>query len=650
MCLRKIRRHLCKSAIVSATCVLLPVLIVLITVFHKYGSGQWLRSLVSTKQRVRLTDNATVDCASLANNNVTELKRVNEIIATEKWVSIPNEDFLNLLQNCTQFIQEIGFDLFEKSSHLNDQTMTKDDKPVAFIVMVVDFNIEQLTVMLQSVYTQHNLYCLHVDKAADFNFLHQVNVLLSCFNNIFLSSERENLVASTFSIVRAQMNCMWDLLHVSTEWEYVVKLNSRDFPLVPAAHLSAHLQRLQGSNFIPSTLVPIETTSYFIFRVRQWESSLSLEQNLAFRHKLVLRRGGLELTQTSVPKRIPPSGQPLYFSETPHYVVTRDFAFYALTNDTAKQLFTWFHDIKDPDLFVWATLDHLYKSWNRTRNVEPQGHPHEQTEDKVKGRQTPTNMLAKEQRVHDGGKTFGAHQHEKLVNNSQSDRSFLSLVKAKIVKDSKVGSAVENTQHHNAVSTRHRISRTKSDTRTLGTSRSSKYLQLESSKYLQLEGKTKPAVEPHTASSGFRNSLESQKVSEQRQTRQSQNVKTQQSSSPMLKLPQPKQGRHLLGLTPMKGDTSRILPLDLLQLIVVKPPLAQASLDPAANSRGSCRHYDLSGQCDFTVADLPWLQHQNSLFAGPISVETDHFVAKCIQKVVQVQSTENRHQEKLTLE
>ncbi len=283
-----------------------------------------------------------VNCNALAQHDTNELSKANNILHKHTWRGFTSEHFAHFLHNCTKFAYDFGYK--------QKEVETNTHYPLAYIILV-DGDLEQLERLLFSIYTPYNVYCLHTDKKASSDFQRIVKYFSSCFANVFIASKSEEVHSFTFSSVQAQLNCMTDLLNYPIKWNYVIKLESHDFPLVTNMQLAQKLKNLEGRNYIISSPVVLGSTDRFL--------------DILYIHKFLAYAGKLKFHMTQSHKQPPPNGTSLYYSDSPYYLLTRGFIFFILTDEKAKDFIRWFEDVKDPDRYLWASLNHMKKAPGR---------------------------------------------------------------------------------------------------------------------------------------------------------------------------------------------------------------------------------------------------------------------------------------------
>lgn len=86
---------------------------------------------------------------------------------------------------------------------------------IGFTILMHD-KVEQFERLLVALYHTDHVYCVHVDAKASEVIKKAVKSIVSCFDNVFLATKQEYIVYAGFSRLRADLNCMSDLLNLSS--------------------------------------------------------------------------------------------------------------------------------------------------------------------------------------------------------------------------------------------------------------------------------------------------------------------------------------------------------------------------------------------------------------------------------------------------
>lgn len=235
---------------------------------------------------------------------------------------------------CSNLIRDLHF--ITKPLSLEEEAY-----PLAFI-LTVHKELELFVRLFRAIYMPQNVYCIHVDAKASWDYRVAVEKLTSCFNNTFLSSQSETVTYAGFSRLQADVNCMKDLTKSKVGWKKVVNLCGQDFPVKSNLELVQYLQSKEWKdrNMTPGVKQPV---------------SMRYRTNL--QHK--------EITGSHVaPKGFglrkgpPPHKLQVYFG-TAYYALTRDFVEFVLNSPVAHDLLEWSKDTYSPDEHYWVTLNHV---------------------------------------------------------------------------------------------------------------------------------------------------------------------------------------------------------------------------------------------------------------------------------------------------
>lgn len=90
-----------------------------------------------------------------------------------------------------------------------------DQMPLGFTILTNDV-VEQFERFLISIYHPNNMYCVHVDQKSSETFHRAVNSIVNCFDNVFMVTKRENVHWGSFALLKAQINCMTDLVNLTS--------------------------------------------------------------------------------------------------------------------------------------------------------------------------------------------------------------------------------------------------------------------------------------------------------------------------------------------------------------------------------------------------------------------------------------------------
>ncbi|XP_047202770.1 beta-1,3-galactosyl-O-glycosyl-glycoprotein beta-1,6-N-acetylglucosaminyltransferase 7 isoform X3 [Girardinichthys multiradiatus] len=227
--------------------------------------------------------------------------------------------------------------------HFINATLSCEEEnyPLAFIV-TIHKELEIFVRMLRAIYMPQNVYCIHVDAKASKEYQEVVQNLVSCFDNVFLSSRSEKVTYAGFSRLQADLNCMKDLMASPKAWRKVINLCGQDFPIMSNLELVQYMQSKEwrDKNMTPGVKQPA-----------------TMKHRTQFQHQ--------EIVGSHVAPRVPrhfkghpPYNLKIYFG-TAYYALTRDFVDFVLKNKIANDFLEWSKDTFSPDEHYWVTLNHI---------------------------------------------------------------------------------------------------------------------------------------------------------------------------------------------------------------------------------------------------------------------------------------------------
>uniref|UniRef100_A0A4W4EUZ8 Glucosaminyl (N-acetyl) transferase family member 7 n=1 Tax=Electrophorus electricus TaxID=8005 RepID=A0A4W4EUZ8_ELEEL len=214
------------------------------------------------------------------------------------------------------------------------------DYPLAFII-TIHKELEMFVRLLRAIYAPQNIYCIHVDVKAPENYKTSVRRLAGCFPNVFLASVSERVTYAGFSRLKADMNCMEDLLKSAVKWKKVINLCGQDFPIKSNLEL---IRYMQGAEWRDINMTPgVKQPEYMQHRTQM--------QHMEVIGDYVASKG------QGHRKDPPPHNLQIYFG-TAYYSLTRAFVEYVFKSSVAKDLLEWSKDTYSPDEHYWVTLNH----------------------------------------------------------------------------------------------------------------------------------------------------------------------------------------------------------------------------------------------------------------------------------------------------
>lgn len=246
--------------------------------------------------------------------------------------------------NCSRISQELRFITRPLSAEEGNFSL-------AYIVTIHN-ELAMFAQLLRAIYVPQNVYCIHVEEKAPKKYKTAVQTLVSCFENIFISSKTARVAHAGFSRLQADINCMKDLVRSKFQWNYVINLRGQDFPIKTNKEIIHYIRsKWNDKNITPGVLQPPNVKS---------QTSES--------HPESTPEGNIYVSPNKRFKREPPHNLTIYFGSA-YYVLTRKFVEFVLTDTRAKDMLRWSKDLQSPERHYWVTLNRLRGKNNPARGV-----------------------------------------------------------------------------------------------------------------------------------------------------------------------------------------------------------------------------------------------------------------------------------------
>ncbi|XP_025105616.1 beta-1,3-galactosyl-O-glycosyl-glycoprotein beta-1,6-N-acetylglucosaminyltransferase-like [Pomacea canaliculata] len=221
------------------------------------------------------------------------------------------ESISSLAKNCSVFRKENGFIM---------SSLTREERkfPIAYSILVFK-DAYQVVKLLQVIYRPQNVYCLHVDNKSDTSFHDTMAAIVNCFDNVFLTSRRVEVLWGRFTVLEPELICMKDLWAFK-KWKYFINLTGQEFPLKTNLEIVRILTAYNGANDIEGTVERANKG--------RWASAGPPP------HGIVPVKGSV------------------------HIAVNRDFVDYVLHSPVAQDFLNWTQRVFIPDEAFFSTLNH----------------------------------------------------------------------------------------------------------------------------------------------------------------------------------------------------------------------------------------------------------------------------------------------------
>jgi hypothetical protein len=195
-----------------------------------------------------------INCTLILNKDEYELNRATRLLSDNKneYGIIDENKLIFDKSYCPLFRQIRGYD----SHPIKD---SEYEFPLAFSILVY-YNVEQLERLLKLIYRPQNVYCIHIDLKSSIEVHKAIESIVQCFDNVFISSKLEDVIYAGISRLKADINCMRDLINfknnfthnnkIVPKWKYFINLASTEFPLRTNYELTEILRLFNGANDI----------------------------------------------------------------------------------------------------------------------------------------------------------------------------------------------------------------------------------------------------------------------------------------------------------------------------------------------------------------------------------------------------------------
>ena len=182
------------------------------------------------------------NCSLLRAGDEDEVKRVKRLLRT--WKDSGAQEHLGIWINrdCSDIAR-----VFRNNFYVSQEEL---DFPIAF-AMLVHTDPVQIVRLLRTIYRPHNLYCIYPDAKQGTHFVSVFRKLAECLDNVFIPSELHEVYWGHFTIMDAELTCIYDLLHFEGhQWKYMINIGGQELPLKTNREIVATLKGLEGASVI----------------------------------------------------------------------------------------------------------------------------------------------------------------------------------------------------------------------------------------------------------------------------------------------------------------------------------------------------------------------------------------------------------------
>ncbi|KAK7131326.1 hypothetical protein R3I94_016458 [Phoxinus phoxinus] len=282
-------------------------------------------------ERQRLTVQHGINCTAIYEMEPVELGKTLAIRKQKTYESATDQTIADATSGCDQFATGMGYDAIQG-------TEFEREFPLAYS-FVVHKDAALVERMLRAIYMPHNIYCIHYDLKSSADFISAMKGLARCIPNVFIASKLEIVQYAGISRLKADLNCLSDLLDSEVKWKYVINLCGQDFPLRTNAELVSDLKELKGRNMVESKRP----------EGKEWRWSV---------HH-ILKNNKSEYYETPVStseEKSPPPYNIEMFVGSAYFTLSREFVVFVHWSFLARDFLAWSEDTYSPDEHFWATL------------------------------------------------------------------------------------------------------------------------------------------------------------------------------------------------------------------------------------------------------------------------------------------------------
>ncbi|KAI7795725.1 beta-1,3-galactosyl-O-glycosyl-glycoprotein beta-1,6-N-acetylglucosaminyltransferase 4-like isoform X1 [Triplophysa rosa] len=280
-------------------------------------------------ERPRFIVEFGINCSAIYDMEPVEVNKC--LVARKKrYVGPTDKNVVNATFDCDQFVASKGYDALQGSEF-------EREFPLAYS-LVVHKNADLVERLLRAIYMPHNVYCIHYDQKSSDDFKSAMQGLTRCLPNVFIASKLERVQYAAISRLKADLNCLSDLMESEVKWKYVINLCGQDFPLRTNAELVSDLKMLKGRNMVESKRPGGKEWRWRFHHVLKNEIS-----------------DNYELPITTNEKKIPPPHNIEMFVGSAYFTLSWEFVLFAQSS-LARDFLSWSEDTYSPDEHFWATL------------------------------------------------------------------------------------------------------------------------------------------------------------------------------------------------------------------------------------------------------------------------------------------------------
>ncbi|XP_036444646.1 beta-1,3-galactosyl-O-glycosyl-glycoprotein beta-1,6-N-acetylglucosaminyltransferase 4-like [Colossoma macropomum] len=326
-----VQRKLRRTSLFFTSALICLCLIIGYTMFRKcyYLSGRKEQSDQTNSRR--LTEQHGIDCSDIYELDPVA---VGKSLALRRQAIrvLDDEDIANATSDCRRYLASKGYGSIRTSE-------LERDFPLAYS-LVVHKDAAMVERILRAIYVPHNSYCIHYDLKSSPQFVAAMQGLARCLPNVFIASKLERVQYASITRLRADLNCLSDLMVSEIKWKYAINLCGQDFPLRSNVELVEELKALKGGSMM-------ETVRPSALKRKRFSYRYALKDTQSQFHHLPVK--------TDQVKSPPPHGIEMFVGSA-YFVLSREFVSFVQWSPLVKDFLSWSEDTYSPDEHFWASL------------------------------------------------------------------------------------------------------------------------------------------------------------------------------------------------------------------------------------------------------------------------------------------------------
>ena len=165
--------------------------------------------ICQSRKELNLYKVSEVHCAAILDNNEEEIRKARTVIPTHSISDLLLEE---QTANCSLMRQ-----LYPSCAYSTEEMQY----PIAYSILC-HTDAVQVERLLRILYQPQNVYCIHPDKKASPTFHKILQNVAACFPNVFIASKLEDVVYASYFRLKAEINCMLDLLNRPEKLRYMI--------------------------------------------------------------------------------------------------------------------------------------------------------------------------------------------------------------------------------------------------------------------------------------------------------------------------------------------------------------------------------------------------------------------------------------------